>query len=97
MPIDAIVMPSWQADEVLVDVVDLDARERGAAQALLDHQVDLLVARAHQRELGRDEEAVRRDEHGYADQEQQLGHGGPSRAGRPVRAVLLRGGSSLIR
>jgi hypothetical protein len=63
--------------------------------------LDASLGCAHQRKLGGDEEAVQTDEHGDAEQEQELGHLRPSaceaRAGEPFVCLLRGGSSSLMR
>ena len=74
MPIEAIVMPSWQAERYSSMRSIWRERERGAALALVAQLLDARLARAHEGELRGDEEAVEGDQDGHPDQEQQLGH-----------------------
>jgi hypothetical protein len=71
-------------------VVDLGEHECGAAPALVAEGLDAALAGAHERELRGDEEPVQGNQHGYAEQEQELGHL------RPGFLLLLRGGSSSL-
>jgi hypothetical protein len=53
--------------QVLVDVLDLLRDERRAAATLFDQLLQASLRRAHERELGGDEEPVQRDQHGDAE------------------------------
>ena len=54
--------PDLRGGQVLVDVVHLVERELCAARPLLRRLLHARAARAHERELGRDEEPVQQDQ-----------------------------------
>ena len=60
--------------QVLVDLVDLLERERGAAHAVVAHLLEPRLTRAHEAELRRHEEAVGGDQHQHSEQEQEFCH-----------------------
>ena len=70
--------PDLAGGDELVDVVELLERQRGAADAFVAQLLEPLAARADDRELGRDEEAVDRDQTAAAGRA-----GGRSSAMRP--------------
>ena len=80
---------------------DLPEDERGTAPAFVAELLDASLRRAHERELGRDEQSVQGDQNGDAEQEQDLGHLRPcsceARAGKPFLCLLRGGSSSLMR
>ena len=80
--------PDLAGGERLVDLVELLDDGLGAALAFLGELFDLAAAAAHQRELGRDEEAVDRDQQQQQD-EQQDAHRlfGPVLRGRSSSAI----------
>ena len=74
MPSEAMVMPSWHAERYSSIASIWREHERRAALAFVAHLLDPALARAHEREFGRDEETVGCHEHSNAEQEEQLGH-----------------------
>ena len=92
MPSDVSVMPSWHADEIAAEVVELPEDEPRAALALLRVLLDAGAAHAHERELSGDEEAVEQHQHEHGDKEQRRRHA--RRRQRRGAAPLLREGSS---
>jgi hypothetical protein len=81
--------------QVLAEVVELGEHEPRPAVAAVDHLLDPGAARAHERELRGDEEAVGEDQHDDRADEQQRGQEartGPGLGCRP----RLRGRSSFI-
>ena len=66
--------PELAGGQVLVDVVELLERERGAADALVAHLLEPRLTRAHEAELGRHEEAVRGDQNQHSGQEEEFCH-----------------------
>jgi hypothetical protein len=91
--------PQLARGQVFVDALDLLEDERGTSASLVAELLDPSLRRAHERELGGDEDAVQSNQNGYAEQEQDLGHLRPlSCWGRTVRSFvcLLRGGSSSL-
>ena len=81
--------PDLAGGERLVDRVELLDHRLGAALAFLGELLDLAAAAAHERELGRDEEAVDRDQQQQEDEQQD--------AHRLCGPVLRAGTSSAIR
>ena len=83
--------PDLAGGERLVDLVELLDHLLGAAFAFLGQLLDLAAAAAHEGELGRDEEAVDRDQQQQED-EQQGGHRlfGPVLRGRSSSAIRRR-------
>ena len=71
-------------------MLDLLDDERGAAAPLVAELLDAALRGADERELGGNEQPVQRDQDGHAQEEEQLGHRGPS------FIWLLRGGSSSL-
>ncbi len=88
--------------EVLVDVVELPEDRRGTSGAFRGELLELGPARADQRELGGDEDAVDRDQDEQQDEKDGahlvLPSGSGSSAGSltPDRARVLRGRSSSV-
>ena len=77
MPSEVIVMPSWHADRYS-SMCSICLRTSAAPRRPSSTQLlDAPLRRAHEGELGGDEQAVQRDQNGYAEQEQQLGHRRP--------------------
>ena len=60
IPIEAIVIPIWQAESDSSILSSCSITVLGAAFAFLGQLLDLAAAAAHEGELGRDEEAVDR-------------------------------------
>ena len=94
MPSEASVMPNWQADRYSLMSSSCLTTILRLAVALGGHLLDPGALRAHERELGRDEEAVEEDQHDdRAEQERdQEGWLRPGLGCRP----RLRGRSSFI-
>ena len=88
MPSEASVMPNWHGREVLADVVELVRAPARAPRSPSSAQLlEARAARAHERELGGDEEPVDENEQRRPRGARQRGHRG-GRRGEP----LLRGG-----
>ena len=89
--------PDLAGRERLVDLVELLDDRLGAALAFLGELLDLAAAAAHERELGRDEEAVDRHQQEQED-EQQDAHRlcGPVLRGRSSSAIRRRKYSFLV-
>ena len=74
------MIPTWQADEVLVEAVELDERGLDAPHALARHRLESRPASAHERELSGHEQAV--DEH--QDEQEDEKESAHRPAGRPT-------------
>ena len=88
MPIEAIVIPTWQAESDSSILSSCSITASAPALALLGELLDLAAAAADERELGRDEEAVDRHQDEQQD-EQQGAHRlfGPVLRGRSSSAI----------
>ena len=82
------VRPSCDDGQEPAGIVDQAAHAAGAGLALLDELVDAAPANRHERDLGRDEEAL---EEGQEDQEQDLAEREAHDSGGSVRLRCARG------
>ena len=89
MPSEASVMPNWQADRYSLRSSSCATTSCARAVALVGHLLELGAARAHERELGRDEEAVGEDQHDDR-AEQERGQEDAVGAGPRVSAATSR-------
>ena len=63
MPIEAIVLPTWQVEMYSLMCSSWRSASFAPRSALLARQLEARVPRAHQRVLGDHEERVERDQH----------------------------------
>ena len=88
-PSEASVIPTWQVATYSSTWSICSSASRGAGFALVAQLLEPAAARAHDRELGRDEEAVDRDQQQQEDEQED--------AHRLCGPVLRAGTSSAIR
>ena len=101
IPIEAIVIPSWQAERYSSIWSSWRRTRLAAPLALVGELLDLAAAGADERELGGDEEAVERDQDEQRDERDGGHRQRPRSAGRLLRGrarwgPVLEGSSSII-
>ena len=90
-------MPNWHADRYSLRSSSCAERDARAPRSplLAPQLLEPAAARAHERELGRDEEPVEQDQHEDGQQEQDAHPSGSVRS-QASREPLLRGGSASL-